>query len=872
MTEPFNPPPKWISRLLEVLCKSELHEEILGDLQEFYQVWLNQHGTFMARSLYLWHAVKFLRLYALKNLIPKHQNKSHMINHHLQIAWRGILTRKGHGLINVAGLSLAFASSLIIYLWSYQEMQKDKFHQDSNRIFGIYSRSIFPEGIQALRNTPAKLPAELKEAIPEIEYATGFAKSFRLSLQGVTAETFQKGDVVLKMKGSRASPQFFNLFSFRVLQGNKENALSDPHAIAISRTMAEIFFGSPEAAIHESIRYQNKENLKVVLVFDDIGDESSLQFDYLTHWDTWVDGDEFKPFWGHFGTQTYVKLQEGVDPLIVEEKMKDFLNDYLSFDEGERIELGLQLFGEQYLYGDFGNGFPVAGRMNSVRFFLLVALFILTIAIINFVNLMTAKARERAKEVALRKVIGASRKDLIHQFFTEAILATVISAALGCLFARLTLPLMESISNTSLAFPFYELDFVLLLFAVVISTGVLAGAYPSWVLSRYGLAALMNRNGDQNAGLGLLRKGLVVFQFALSMFLMIGTITLTSQLDYLLNKNVGFDREHLIYIPIEGALVSEYQTFREAAVKVPGVSYVDRSSQTPHKMGFRGAFLNWEGKDSGNNTAFTPSSVGFDFVKTLGLEIIEGRDFDRARPADENNFLVNEAAAKVIGRDALNKTVSIFGKEGKIIGIFKDFHFNSLHSPIQPMVLDVKEGLNFGTVTIQLSSSQISTTLERLEELHNELNPGYAFDYTFVQEVFDDEYQSEQLVSSLVPYFSGLAILISCLGLFGLVTFALQRRVKELGIRKVLGASFTQLVNLLSMEFLVLLIVAAVLALPVSYIVLQYWLQGYAYSIELGVEIFASALVLSLAVAFFIILIKVAKSALTNPVDSLRSE
>lgn len=872
MNDKFNKPPKRVSALLEMLCKSALHEEILGDLQEFYQIWIIQHGTFKARSLYLWHALKFLRYYSLNSFSPKPQTSSYMLNHHVRLAWRGLINSRGNGFVNIVGLSLAFASSLSIYLWCYQEFNKDQFHEAGDRIYSVYNRSIFPEGLAASRNTPAKLPAELVAAIPEIEYATGFAKSFRLSLQGVTAETFRKDDIILKMKGSRASPQFFNIFSFKVLEGNKDNVLLDPSSIAISRKMSEIFFGSPEAAIHQSIRYQNQQNLKVALVYEDIGQHSSLQFDYLTHWDTWVDGDDHKPSWGHFGTQTYIKLKAGANPLATEEKLQDFLQDYLSFEEGERIELGLQLFGAQYLYDNFENGLPAAGKIESVRFFLGIAIFILMIAIINFVNLMTAKARERAKEVGLYKVIGASRSNLAQQFLTEAMLTTILSAVLGVLIAWLALPLMETVSQTSLLFPFHDLRFVSLLLVVIVSVGLLAGAYPAWVLSTYGVAALMDRGENQKSGLGLLRKGLVVFQFSLSLFLTVATLTLTSQLEFLLNKNLGFDREHLIYVPIEGALITEYASFREEAAKVPGVLKVDRSSQTPHKMGFSGPFLNWDGREQSNNTAFTPSSVGFDFVETMGLEIVDGRDFDRSRPADNNNFLVNETAAKVLGGNVLNRTVSIFGEEGKIIGVVRDFHFNSLHSSIQPMVLDVKEGLNFGTITIQLASDQVAPTLQQLEKRHAQINPGYAFDYTFVQEVYDNEYRTEQLVSSLVPYFAGLAIFISCLGLFGLVTFALQRRVKELGIRKVLGASLEHLVNLVSRDFAILLVIAAFLALPVSYYVLNDWLQSYAYGIELGAWIFATATFLSTFIAFSIIFIKVVKSALSNPVDSLRSE
>ena len=872
MKEPIHHPPKWIMHFISSVSRTHVKDEIEGDLFEFYQYWIAQYGTKRAKWLYLWNALKFLRYASLVSIFPKTQNSTLMINHHMHIAWRSLRTGKGSGFVNVLGLSLGFASSLLIFLWSYKEVNTDRFHADSERLYSVYNHMIFPDGEASGRNTPAKLPAELIEQFPEIEYATGFAKSFRLSLQGVTAETFQKDDLILKMKGSRGSPQFFNIFSYKILEGSPENALLDRSAIAISRKMADIFFGSPAEAIGNTIRYQNKENLNVVLVFEDIGSESSLRFDYLTNWNAWVEADEYKPRWDHFGTQTYIKLKEGVDPGLVEGKLASFLDGYVDFEEGEDGKLRLQPFGEQYLYNNFENGRPAAGRAISVRLFAGIAIFILLIAVINFINLMTAKANERAREVGLRKVIGATGGNLVSQFMIESMMTTIISFLVGLAMAFALLPAMQAISQTRLSFPFQDTSFILSLLIVVLGVGFLAGSYPSWVLSRLGIQATISKRPENKRGAARLRKGLVVFQFSISIFLTVATIALTSQMNYLLDKNLGFQKQDLLYVPIEGALRTNYRTFKEEGMKVPGVVQIDRSSQTPHKMGFSGTFFDWDGKQEDNNTAFTPSSVGYDFVATMGLEITDGRDFDKGRPADANNFLINEKAAEVIGPDALNRTANIFGKEGKIIGIVKDFHFNSLHTPIQPMVLDVKEGLNFGTITIRVASDDVSAALSRLQALYATMNPGYAFEYTFVENIYQEEYRTEQLVSALVPFFAGLAIFISCLGLFGLVTFALQRRIKEVGIRKVLGATFPQLTNLLAKDFAFLMVIALIISLPISYYFLQDWLQGYAYSIDLGWWIFALAAIMCITISGLIIFIKVAKSAISNPVESLRSE
>ncbi len=867
-----NNPPRWTARMLRTLCKPEVLEELEGDLLEFYDLWLEEYGPAKARRLYILHSIKALRPYALKSIKPTTQKSNLMLDYNLKIAWRNLRKSKGYAVINVVGLSLGIASSLLIYLWTSKELATDKFHSDSERIYGVYYREVFPGGLAAIRNTPAKLPAELKETIPEIEYATGFAKSFRLSLQGVTAETFEKDDVILKMKGSRASPQFFKLFSFDVLEGQSDNALLDRSHIAISRKMAEIFFGSPAEAINQTIRYQNEKDLIVSLVFEDIGDESSLKFDYLTNWDAWVDGDEFKPSWGHFGTQTYVKLKAGADPLAVEEKMKSILSNYLDFDEGTNGELGLQRFSDQYLYGNFENGRPAPGRIDSVRVFQAIAIFIIVIAIINFVNLQTANATDRAKEVGVRKVIGATKLTLRSQFLTESLMLTTISVGLALLIVWTLLPAFRVVTQASLALPILDPVFVLGLVGMTLLIALLAGIYPALVLSGIKLLSALQKGDSNSARTGFVRKGLVVFQFALSIFLTVATIVVGSQMNYLLDKDLGFERSDLVYLPIEGTLVDNYQLFKQEASEVPGVLMVDRSSQTPHKMGFSGPFLGWDGKEDGNNTPFTPSSVGFDFVETMQLEIVEGRDFDRSRPVDQNNFIINETAAEVMGGDVINRTAAIFGKQGKIVGVVKDFHFKSLHNPIEPLVLDVKEGLNFGTVLVRLERDKIGETLVALQDVYGTVNPGYAFDYRFVDNVYGDDYQSEKLIASLIPYFAGLAIFISCLGLLGLVTFATQRRVKEVGIRKVLGASVRQILHMLSKDFALLLVIAFVVSLPLSYALTNGWLDGFAYRIGLDWWIFALAAVLTIVMSYGIIVGKVLKSAHVNPVDCLRDE
>ncbi len=870
MSRPHTPP-QWISNFLRHLCRSEFHEEILGDLEEFYGLWVKTYGASKAKRLYFLHSIKFLRRYALKSILPTSKIPVFMFANHFKVAIRNLRKNRSYAFINMLGLTLGLASFLIINLWVHSELSRD--HQHGDRVFSVYDREVFSGGMAAYRNTPAKLPAELEKAFPEIEYATGFAVSFRLSLAEVTAETFERGDKILKLKGSRGGPQFFNVFNFDIIEGSRDNALLDPSHVAISRRMANIFFGSPAEAMGQSIRYQNERDLIVSLVFEDIGNESSLQFDYLTHWDTWVDNDEFKSDWGHFGTQAYVKLRQDVDAQATEEKIREFLGNYIDYEDADIVdELGLQKFEDQYLYGEFENGQPTGGRIAFVRIWQGVGIFILLIAVFNFINLTTASASERIKEIGVRKVVGATRFDLRSQFLTESSLMTAISALVALLFVAASLPSFSQLAGSQLHVPWTDPLFWLSLLCFTILLGLLAGGYPSWILAQAKLIpALSKRNNDSRSS-GYLRKGLVIMQFAISILLTVGTVVVSGQMNYLLTKSLGFNRENLIYIPIEGNLITNYALFREKAVGVPGVLKVDRSSQTPHNMGFSGSYLNWEGKEEGNNTAFTPNSVGFDFLETMKLEVIEGRDFDRSRPADENNFIVNEKTKEALGGDVLGKTLQLFGKEGQVIGVVKNYHFQSLHTPIKPLVLDVKEALNFGTVVVRLDRSRMTQALLGLEKVHHTVNPGLAFEYSFVDDQYAGMYGAEKTMSSLIPFFAGLAILISCLGLFGLVTLSVQQRVKEIGIRKVLGASVGHLLHLLSRHFTSLIAIAIVLSIPLSYWVMSMWLVDFAYRIDLAWWIFGLAALIAICISFVIVSIQVLKSALSNPVASLRSE
>ncbi len=801
-----------------------------------------------------------------------------MIVNHFKIAIRNIIRKKAFSTINIAGLALGLTCSLLIFLWVQDEQNMDGMHIQDNYLYSVYTRSYNEEKVTPNHHTAALLPEELKKAIPEIKFATGFAKELRLSKPGIIQESFQVGDRMHSMKGSRAGADFFQMFSYPLLYGTPETALSNLDGVAISRKMANLFFDSPQAAYGETISFNNESNkrdLVITAVFEDISTSSSMQFDYLTNWDYWVQNDQFKKYWMHLGTYTYIQLEENANPKDVEEKIKHFLDPYIGTTDysDSHVELGIQKFSDGYLYGNFENGYPADSRIVYVRLMKIIALFILLIACINFMNLSTANSMKKASEVGVRKALGANRKSLIHQFMWETFLMVIIAFFIAFTAVLFLLPWFNQLTGKHVALVFNDPMTMAYTLVILLAVGLLAGSYPSFYLSSFKPSrTLKGKVKIDKKAIGL-RKGLVIFQFTLSIILIISTLIFTRQISFVSNSNLGYVQDNILYMPLEGELVPGYLTFKKEAQRIPGIKYVDRSAQIPHKMGLSGPFVKWEGMDETQFINFTPSSVGFDFAKLIGLEIIEGRDFSENFLADTSNFLASKLAITQMGlQDPIGSTITVFGKTGQIVGIYDDFHTESLHQSLRPTILDIKESLNFGTVLVKIEAGKTKETLTELEAFYQRFNPGYSFTYVFLDDEYQQLYESDQVITSLSNIFGGLAVLISCLGLLGLAMSSSEQKVKEIGIRKVFGASAISIITLFSKDFLVLVGIAFVLASPIAWFVLNQWLQGFAYHISLGWPVFVLAGILALLVALMTVSFQAFKAATANPIKSLKSE
>lgn len=803
-----------------------------------------------------------------------------MLRNFLKIGWRNIIRHKSHTAINVVGLALGMTCCLFIYLWVQDEQGIDNFHTNGNNLYAAYQTATANGKVEGAYGSPALFnnnqPSypleEIKTAVPEVKNVAFYTNGYQLPWGHL--ETLQAGEKKMKLEGSRAGEDFFKMFSYKLAAGNAQTILKDMKGIAISRKLAESFFGSPEKAMGQSLRFENQLTFLVTGVFENLPKNSSLQFDFLLNWEA---QKKLVPL-ASGDVRSYIQLADNADPEKTAAKITQYLNARLPKAPGVSTQTGLQRFGDQYLHNIFINGKPTDGRVEYVRIFNEVAIFILIIACINFMNLATARSVKRAKEVGVRKVAGSSRFNLILQFFGESLLFAFLAMVISVLLLYALLPAFNNFTGKQFEFPANQVSFWLSLSGLMLLTGLIAGSYPALYLSSLKPVSVLKGVLRFTNGSILFRKGLTVFQFAMSIILLIATIVITRQTNYVQNAHLGYDRENLVYVRVEGQLVdkNKYLSFKERAMSMPGIAMVDRSSEVPHDMNFVVTWnaIKWQGQDKSSVISVKPASVGYDFVKLMKLKVIEGRDFSHAFPTDSTDaFIVNEAAVKQMGmKHPLGQWVSAWAKKGHIIGVVKDYHTQSLHDPILPVLMDIKEDQNFGVFLIRTKPGQTKQALESLESLYKEVNPDYPFAYQFVDEEYKKLYSSELIISKLSIVFAVVAIAISSLGLLGLVIFSAEQRVKELGVRKVLGASVNQLVTLFAQDFLKLILIAFLIASPLAWYAMHQWMQSFAYKTDISWWIFAAAGSASLLIAFAIMSYQAFKSAMVNPVKSLRSE
>jgi putative ABC transport system permease protein len=789
-----------------------------------------------------------------------------MIKNYFTITLRNLRKSKAFSIINILGLALGMACSLLIILWVNDEYNVDAFHKNGPQLFSVYERQSHDGQLSAAHQSPGVMADEMKKVLPEVQYATEYAWN--------ELNTFEANNKIIKEDGNYAGQDFFKMFTYPILRGKATDALQSPLDIAVSKKMAEDFFGSPEKAIGKTIRYQNRKDLKITAVFDNVPKNSSAQFDYIINWQTFLEGNSWAKDWTNNGPLCYIMLRSGTNAKAFETKIVRFLDKYNKEQTpNDFVRLGIQRYGAMYLHSNFKNGYLSGGRIQYVQLFSIVAIFILLIACINFMNLTTARSVKRAKEIGVRKVVGALRSSLIKQFIWEALLIVSLSAIIALAIVITALPFFNQLTAKEIVLPFSNVSFWLSIAGLLLITGFISGSYPALYLSSFNPIRVLKGSLKFSQGALWFRKGLVVFQFMLSIILIIGTIVISKQVNYIQSINLGYDRENLIYIPLEGDLTAKYKLFKNQALSTPGIKDITRMSQNPTQIDNGTGGIDWEGKDPTSGVEFTQAAAGYDFTKTMHTQMAQGRDFSKDFATDSVGYIVNETALKIIGyKNPIGKPFTFWGKKGTIIGIVKDFHFNSLHTAINPLVIRLGENLEWGAALVRTEPGKTKQALASLEKICRNLNPKFPFTYKFSDEEYQKLYTSEQVVSKLSDCFAFLAIFISCLGLLGLVMFTAEQRTKEFGIRKVLGASPARLFNLLSKEFLMLVFIAMIIACPLAWITMNNWLEDYEYRVNITWSIFVIAFIVSIFIALLTVSFQAIKAAVANPVKSLRTE
>ncbi|GAB3641510.1 ABC transporter permease [Spirosoma arcticum] len=796
-----------------------------------------------------------------------------MLRSYFKITWRNLIRNKAFSAINILGLALGMASSLLIFLWIQDELNVDNYHANGPQLYNVMQRQLYDGKAEAGRFTPGVLPDELKKQFPEILYAAGYT--------GWEAQmTFAVGDKINKEAGHWAGADWFKMFSIPLLAGTPATALNSPTSMAISRKVADFYFGNPVAALGKSIRIDNKGDYQVTAVFENLPENSSDTYDFLINWTDCLNRNPWMKQWDNNGPHTRIMLRPDANVANVQAKLLPFLRKYNEdIDKSFDAQLFLQAYSDGYLYSNFKNGQQDGGRIEYVRLFGVVAVFLLLIACINFMNLATARSVKRAREVGVRKVLGAMRSLLAGQFIGEALLFTGLALIIAVLLVLVLLPAFNSLAGKHISLQFTDVSFWLLLLGTALITGFVAGSYPALFLSSLNPVQVLKGSGSSRltfgSGAKLFRQGLVVFQFVLSIVLIVGTIVVYRQVDFIQTENLGYDRENLIYVPVEGeiATVTKYKTFKDELLRMPGVQSMSSMQEAPTNIGSSTGGVTWTGKDPNVNIEINQTSVGYDLVKTLKAKLVAGREFSPAFGTDTSNYIINEATAARMGfKEPVGQPITMWERPGKIIGVIENFHFRSLHTPIAPLILRLSTGPGSQSFLIRTQPGQTKQALASIEALWKQQNPKFPFSYRFADDEYQKLYKSETVVGSLANYFAFLAIFISCLGLFGLATFTAEQRVKEIGVRKVLGASVGSIVGLLSQDFLKLVLIAIIIASPLAWWAMTKWLQGFAYKIDIEWWMFAGAGLLAVGIALLTVSFQSVKAAVVNPVKSLRSE
>lgn len=787
-----------------------------------------------------------------------------MIKNYILTAVRNLKKHTAYSFINIVGLAIGMACSILILLWVQDELKFDKWHPKADRIERVLVR-IMNNGVPFnVAVTPAALAPNMEKDFPEIESVCRFKN------WGAWLFKYQNGEYIQANSGAIDSTAF-NIFGFKFVKGSPNGALSDAHSVVLTVEAAERIFGNEEP-IGKILDVRERGAFKVTGVIENV-DHSHFDFEFLFPFvNIKDDGENIDEMGqGSYNFTTYFLLKDKNLKEKVNEKLKVYLNN---FDEENTTELFSQSLKDIYLKSDFAYDFTQRGDLNNVITFSAIAFLVLLIACINFMNLTTARSSNRAKEIGLRKVVGAKRGNVIVQFFSESLFMSVLSFLIALVVVILLLPKFNELSAKDLDPMLIADPFILtMLVLVAITTGVLAGSYPALYLSAFNPVKVLKGKLSAGAKSSLLRKILVIIQFTLSVALIISTVLISNQLKYIKNKDLGYNKQHLVYVGLNQGLNQNYETIKQQLLKNPNISAVTTSRVLPIYACPSFTLSEWEGRSEDRTLSLHFIGVGYDFHKTMQIEIVEGRAFGQEYASDTiNSIIVNEEAVRQIGfDDPIGKTVNFGDQPMQIIGVMKDFHFNNIRNKIAPLMLHIAPQ-QARICFMRVSGNDMEKTLDYISGIWKSFEPDFEFNYRFMDETLGNLYRAEEQSNTLINYFTIFAIFISCLGIFGLASFMAEQKTKEIGVRKVMGASVPTIVRMFSAEFTKLVIIGNILAWPLAYYAMNKWLGNFAYHTKLAWWMFALGAVLSIVVVIITISYQSYKAATKNPAESLRYE
>ncbi len=787
-----------------------------------------------------------------------------MLENYFKVSLRNIIRQKSYSVINIIGLSVGLATCMLIFLWVHDEWKFDRFHSNSERIFTVMLNNSYSDGsINSYPATPVRLAEAIISDLPEVEFVSQTSMNTELLVKSE--------DKAFLQNGIYSDPVLFQIFSFPIEKGDKSNPISNRNAIAISQGLSKRLFGS-QNPIGKMLLIDGKYNMMVSSVFSDLPANSSLQFDFVLPIEIFKAENPWTKNWQSGGSKTYVALHKDADLEMVNQKISPLIKKNCPECISNPF---LFLFTKSRLYNNFENGQVAGGRIEQVWLFSAIGILILVMACINFMNLATARSTTRSREIGIRKAIGAGKIGLINQFLLESIMLSFLSLIVAIILVSLMLPNFNELTDKNISIENMDPVIVFGIILLTLGCGLLAGTYPAFFLSSFNpVAVLKGDSGSHLKGSGL-RKTLVVGQLAVSTILIIGSLAVYKQIDFISNKNLGFHKEQIIVIDPQESILKNPDAFKSDLKAFSGIESVGFGGSDILSIPITADDISWKGKSESDNITFKILRCDEDFLPTMGIPIVTGANFPSDLNPENPKYIINRKGMEAMGiglEEIIGTELEAWHGLGQVIGVTEDFHNNSLRENIEPMVFMYSQDLGFHYYIRTNPNYGMEDILGHLESVMKKYSPDYPFEYTFLDEAFQREYHLEKVIGKLSMGFTVIAVLIACLGLFGLSSFSASKRIKEMGIRKVMGASTSQLMLLMGGDFVKLVIFGVLLGIPIAWYFSETYLGEFAYHTQISVWAYFATTICLLGIALLSVFFQTIKVALSNPVESLRNE